>query len=62
MVTEPQQPAPPKYQFVKGSGDGEHQVRLHKASKQGYKAILMVADESLRGSNQQILVLMEKQD
>ena len=51
-----------RYKFVRGAGDDPHTTALNLASKDGYKAVLIVVDDSRRGSNQEAVVLMEQEN
>jgi hypothetical protein len=52
----------PKYKFLAGSGDTNHEVRLNQAAEEGYRAALIVCDVTVPGSSRGILVLMEKRE
>ncbi len=51
----------PRYTFIRGAADGEHDKLVNAKAEQGYKATLMTVDESRRGSNQEVIVLMERE-
>ena len=55
-------PSKPRYKFIKGRGDDQHQSLLNSAASKGYKATLMVYDDSDIGNNRQIVVLMENEE
>jgi hypothetical protein len=50
----------PKFKFVAGRGDLQHEMRLAEAKEKGYRAKFMVCDPNGIANNLEYVVLMEK--
>jgi hypothetical protein len=61
MATEAKRP---KYKFIKGTGDSRQEAQLDVNAREGFRPVFMIYDSNAAsyGNNEQIVVLMAKED
>jgi hypothetical protein len=55
----PNDPIPPRYQFVVGNADANQATLLNQAAANGYRATMMALNPTAQPNSLQVVVLME---